>query len=194
MNALATIPAVPTSTLTWSTPVSERPKSWRHHIGLGLLTGAGIGVTARGFMRLLAGEPEFTWSGTLLIVGLFTVFGTMQGIVAGVRSRTSRHWITAPARVLGGLSYLLLGGGAGALMVPFLWTMAPAIWRPGWNRLVRVGLAAVAALNVGGVIVMQFSEQEFRPTHLLGLGLLILVYLATAWTAGPTFRQRTALE
>ena len=145
-------------------------------------------------MRLLAGEPEFTWSGTLLIVGFFTAFGTMQGVVAGVRSRSSRHWITAPARVLGGLSYLLLGGGAGALMVPFLWTMAPAIWRPDWNRWVRAALVTVAALNVVGVIVMQFREQEFRAIHLLGLGLLILVYLATAWTAGPTFRRRTALE
>lgn len=193
MNALATVPAIRTSALPRPTSVSDR-RPWRHLLGLGLLTGTAIGVTARGFMRLLAGEPEFTWSGTLLIVGFFTAFGTMQGVVAGVRSRSSRHWITAPARVLGGLSYLLLGGGAGALMVPFLWTMAPAIWRPDWNRWVRAALVTVAALNVVGVIVMQFREQEFRAIHLLGLGLLILVYLATAWTAGPTFRRRTALE
>ena len=87
-------------------PIGRR--SLAAHLGFGLAIGSGLGVAARGFMRLLAADPEFSWSGTILIVGLFAVFGVVQGAVAATRSRTTRQWITLPVRLVGGFSYLML--------------------------------------------------------------------------------------
>ena len=40
---------------------------------VGVVAGFVWGVVARGFMRLMTVTPEFTWSGTLYIVGTATV-------------------------------------------------------------------------------------------------------------------------
>ena len=37
---------------------------------LGFALGAGWGVLARVWMRLITTDPEFSWAGTLMIVGL----------------------------------------------------------------------------------------------------------------------------
>ncbi len=171
-------------------PVHRR--SLAAHLGLGLITGLGLGVAARGFMRLLTVDPEFTWSGTILIVGLFVVFGTVQGVVAAITGRTTRTWITVPARLAGGLSYLMLGGGAGTLMMPFLWFGALALWRTTWHHLVRTTLAALAAANMIGVVGLTLSEDELEglrePGVIAGFALFAATYAAALWTAGPTLR------
>ena len=162
-------------------------RAWLYHIGLGLARGIGIGIVARGFMRLLSGDPGFSLSGTLFIIGLFTFFGTVQGVVAGTRARTDRRRFTAPIRFLGAFSYLILGLGAGIVMAPFLWTMGPALARRDWHRRVRFGLAGVAALNFAAVIAMHMNEEDFELVHVGGFVVLLVTYLAIAWTAGPTF-------
>lgn len=162
-------------------------RAWPYHVGVGLARGVGIGIAARAFMRLLAGDPEFTLGGTLFIIGLFTIFGTMQGIVAGTRARTARRRFTAPIRLLGGFSYLVLGLGAGIVMAPFLWTLGPALARRDWHRRIRIGLSAVAALNLIAVIAMQVNEENFEWVHIVAFVLMLATYLAVAWTAGPTF-------
>lgn len=169
----------------------RRQLPWTTQVLTGLSVGVVLGVSARVFMRLLADEPEFSWGGTLFIVGVFTIFGTTQSLVALVRSRTDSPWLTAPVRVLGGVSYLLLGGGAGIVMLPFLWTVSLAMWRTDWRTWVRQLLALVGAVDLVGVIVLQLSDVPFRLVHLLGFLVLLAVYLAAAWTAGSTLRPRT---
>ncbi len=186
MTILASVDLPPFPTLVDSAKPFPR-RSWPVHVGLGLARGVAIGVAARTFMRLLSGDPEFTLSGTLFIIGLFTIFGTMQGVVAGTRARNARRRFTAPVRFLGGFSYLILGLGAGIIMAPFLWTMGPALAHREWHRRIRIGLAAVAALNLIGVIAMQMNEEDFRWVHIVAFALLLATYLAAAWTAGPTF-------
>ena len=75
-------------------------------------------------------------------------------------------------------------------MAPFLWTMGPALAHRAWRRWVRIGLAAVATLNLIGVIAMQMNEEDFEWVHIVAFVLLLATYLAAAWTAGPTFRAR----
>ena len=48
---------------------------------LGVLCGAGWGVAARVWMRLISTDPTFTWSGTLFIVGASAFAGLGMGIV-----------------------------------------------------------------------------------------------------------------
>lgn len=144
-------------------------------------------------MRLLTADPDFTWSGTILIVGLFAVFGTVQGGVAAITTRTTRRWITIPARLVGGLSYLVLGGGAGLLMVPFLWFGALAYWRTTWHRRLRATLAVLAAANIAAVVGLTLNEDGFDRVRevgvLAGFSLFAATYIVAVWTAGPTFRS-----
>ena len=46
-----------------------------------------MGVAARGWMRVIAEDPEFSWSGSIAIVAVFTVAGTLQGLALAVRRR-----------------------------------------------------------------------------------------------------------
>ena len=168
-------------------------RSWAAHLGGGMIIGVGIGLAARAFMRLLTADPDFTWSGMIFIVGLFAVFGTVQGGVAAITSRTTRRWITIPVRLVGGLSYLLLGGGAGLLMVPFLWFGALACWRTTWHRWLRTTLAVLAAANIAAVVGLTLSEDgsdRLRELGVLaGFALFAATYIVAVWTAGPTFRS-----
>lgn len=168
------------------TPRRQLP--WSTQILTGLSVGLVLGASARVFMRLLADEPEFSWGGTIFVVGVFTIFGATQSLVALVRSRTDSRWLTAPARLLGGASYLLLGGGAGIVMLPFLWCVSLAMWRTDWRRWLRQSVALVGAVDLIAVIVLQLNDVPFRPVHLLGFLLLLAVYLAAAWTAGSSLR------
>lgn len=171
-------------------PPKAALRPWPLRLGSGLLTGFALGVGARGFMRLLTDDPEFTWSGTLFIVGLFTVFAFVQGVVDVVRSRTSRHWMTAPVRLIGGFSYLLLGFGAGIVMAPFLWFGALARWRSGWRRWLRLTLGGLAVANVVGLAVLTVIETGFNAKLIPGFAVLLAVYLGCLRTVGPTLRPR----
>lgn len=167
-----------------------RHRSWMTHLALGLATGLGLGIVARSFMRLLAEDPEFTWSGTLFIVGLFTAFGVVQELVAAIRGRTSRLWITVPIRVIGGLSYLVLAAGAGVLLLPFLWLGGLAMWRTSWHRRVRAALAILASADMLAVLVFTLTDEGFdrlyHPSFVAGFALLVMTYIAIVWRVGPT--------
>jgi len=57
------------------------PRATMKRLLLGALCGAAWGVAARVWMRLITTTPEFTWSGTLSIVGATTVAGLGMGAV-----------------------------------------------------------------------------------------------------------------
>ena len=52
---------------------------------LGFAAGVVWGATARVFMRLLTTSPEFSWSGTLFILGVGAVAGACIGVVHAAR-------------------------------------------------------------------------------------------------------------
>ena len=98
-------------------------------------------------MRLITSDPAFSWSGTLLIVGIFTIAGTAQGIALAVRRRGWPRWAQTVVRALALFAALLLGGGAGIVMLPALVTGSLALGRHDWPRALRAVLGAVAVLN-----------------------------------------------
>ena len=89
---------------------------------LGLALGAAWGVLARIWMRLISTVPEFSWTGTLGIIGVTATLGAGVGLVhAARRGGRSRWWtlaivpglvtflspgmVLAPSFLLGGLAW-----------------------------------------------------------------------------------------
>ena len=57
----------------------------------GLALGAVWGVVARAWMRLVSTSPEFSWSGTLMLVGLSAIVGLLVGLSWRARYATGRR-------------------------------------------------------------------------------------------------------
>ena len=60
MTDLANAPATSAERSRWRTPST---------LAAGLFGGFALGVIARAWMRLITEDPEFTWKGTIFIVG-----------------------------------------------------------------------------------------------------------------------------
>lgn len=112
--------------------------AWLRPVGAGLLLGAGWGVLARVWMRLISTQPDFSWTGTLMIVGLAAVAGAVLGVVRAARHARRRGWWRLAA-----LPAMLLFLGPG---IPLL----PAFLLGGWAWGSRrpVALRVVVALPV----------------------------------------------
>ena len=67
-------------------------------MAIGAFGGALLGVMARLWMRFISEDPEFTWNGTLFIIGGFATFGwsfrTGGGFVAMLGLYAAVVWAT----------------------------------------------------------------------------------------------------
>jgi hypothetical protein len=139
---------------------AQRPAPLFLTLAAGLFGGFALGVIARAWMRLIAEDPEFTWSGTIFIVAAFTIFGLAQSIVAVVRRRARRRWTLTIARIGGAIGLMPLFVGAGAIMLPTVVGGGLALFRNDWRRVGRaicllVALGPVAL--VGSQLVGSFG-------------------------------------
>lgn len=93
---------------------------WRH-AAAGLVLGAAWGVAARAWMRLISTDPEFSWSGTLLILMFAAAGGLGMGLISGARASGRRAWwrlsallalpiVASPQGIIAFLPSFLLGG------------------------------------------------------------------------------------
>ena len=129
-------------------------------LAAGLLGGLTVGVIARAWMRLISDDPQFTWSGTIFIVGGFAVFGFTQSVVAIARRRARRRWTLTIVRVIGTIGLMPLFIGAGALMLPTVVAGGLAKARVEWNNIARwiaLAVATVPVLVVGSQLVGKFG-------------------------------------
>jgi hypothetical protein len=101
----------------------------------GLLWGVGL----RAWMRFISTDPEFTWSGTLFIVGATTLAGAMTGLALHRWHRSRGQWWRAL-----GLFFLPLGAAAGSVMVPTFVLGGLALGARHWPAWIRALLGAVA--------------------------------------------------
>ena len=145
---------------------------------LGPLAGLAFGIAARAWMRLVADDPEFTWSGTIAIVAVFTIVGALQGLALAVRRCGWRPRIQTFFRVLAAISMVLLAPAQGMVMFPALVLAALALGRPGWWSWVRAGLAAVALVESLAVAVVYFDLSAAR--EVLGWFLMVALYMSMA--------------
>jgi hypothetical protein len=129
-------------------------------LAAGLFGGLTLGILARAWMRLISEDPEFTWNGTIFIVGGFTMFGFTQSVVAVARRRAQRRWALTMVRVVGTIGLMPLFIGAGAIMLPTVVAGGLARARVEWSHVVRwicLSLAAVPVLIVGRGFVDSFG-------------------------------------
>lgn len=152
-------------------------------IPFGALGGAILGIVARGWMRWISTDPEFTWAGTLFIVLGFTVFGSLQGLASASRRRGRRRARLTAARVAGVVGMMPLFFAAGGLMAPTVLLGGLAVWRTDWRRWIR-GLSAVIA---GGPVVV-VGTQVAGDFGVLGavarlIGLVVIYAVIVAATS-----------
>lgn len=138
---------------------------------LGVLCGAGWGVAARVWMRLVSTDPAFTWSGTLFIVAVGAFAGLGMGIVLALGGRL---------RGIGVATMLPIGLGPGMLMLPTVALGGLALrCRRTRQRLAAI-LVAVALLSAGLLIGGQLvGELSFvRAVICFVLYLALIAWLA----------------
>ena len=150
--------------------------------GLGL--GAGWGVLARVWMRMISTEPEFSWTGTLLIVGFAALAGLGLGLLHGARAgQRSRWWRLA---VLVALPIVTLGPGA--VFTPALWLGGFALAGRG-PRVVRVALGLAATSPVWLLwATTDPVERSLVPAPTFVVGMLLLM-AGVAWGGSQVFRR-----
>jgi hypothetical protein len=148
--------------------------------GVGALAGLVWGLVARGFMRLLATAPEFTWSGTLFIVGTAAVVGGLVALVRLARlSGRSRAW-----RLLG-LPFVLLFGAAGSLMLPGVVGVVMLLDRRRWLGVPGAGLVG---LTLWGVVVEDLGG-SLTARQWLGVAVMLACLAVEGWAARELVRR-----
>jgi hypothetical protein len=155
---------------------------------LGALAGAAWGVLARIWMRLISGNPEFSWTGTLLIIGFAALLGGGVGVAAGARlAGRSRWWTLA---VVPGLVLFL---SPGMVLAPSFLVGSLAYAQRG--RILRsVGWAVIALSIVGNALLAVLVPEpgaETTPglvvTFVLGFSILAITL---AWAGSHIWRPR----
>jgi protein-S-isoprenylcysteine O-methyltransferase Ste14 len=149
-------------------------------VGAGVAAGFVWGVVARGFMRLLATTPEFTWSGTLGIIG---VASTVGGLVALVRHARRSGW-SSWWRLLG-VPFVLLFGAAGSLMLPGVAGVVLVLARRRWTAV--PGLALVG-LTVWAVVVQDLGG-SLTVRQWAGVAIMLACLAVEGWAARELVRR-----
>ena len=160
-------------------------------LAIGLFGGCLLGIAARAWMRLISEDPEFSWNGTLFIVGGFTIFGLTQSIVEVARRRARRRWTLTIVRVLGTVGMLPLFIGAGAIMLPTVVGGGLASARVEWRRATRaisLVVAAAPVLVVGNDLVGSFGWSLHT---IAGFVAMLAVYRTIIGFARSTFAAQT---
>lgn len=139
-------------------------------MAIGLVVGAGYGACLRAWMRLVSTEPEFSWSGTGYIVGVFAVLGAMAGLVSAGRRRGWGRLLLG-ARVIGIVLSMGCFLAAGLMMLPTIVPAALGWARSDWPRAVR---AVLLVIGTGAAIFVVLTLPELAVSRRL---LALVIYL-----------------
>ena len=149
----------------------------------GLALGVAWGALARVFMRLLATEPSFSWSGTLLVVGLAGLAGASVGLVRAARTAGRSRWWR-----LAGAPAVLLFLGQGLLLLPGAVGFAAVLRGGSPARVVGASLVAVPP-----VLVVVLSDDGallgVTAAQLAGLAVMTAAAAPLGWGLGELTRR-----
>jgi hypothetical protein len=146
-------------------------------IAVGVFVGAGWGIVARAWMRLITEHPEFSWSGTLYIVGAPAVIGA---VVALAHVAVARQWRAAMVlRVPAVMVHVLLGAGAGSLLLPTLVFGSIALARRRFGVVLRIALGLlILAVGIPGGVQDGGSSMA---AGVLVAGVALAVLVVSGW-------------
>jgi hypothetical protein len=156
----------------------------------GPIAGLVVGVVARGWMRWITVDAEFSWAGTIGVVAVFVVFFSAQAAArvarAGIRSPRRVAGVRAVAAVLS----LGLFGAAGSVMFPTVLFGSLALWRTEFHRVVGVLLVTLAipsAISVSWSIV---SDHGWSPATVGRVMVFAAIYTIVILATRPTVEAR----
>ena len=135
-------------------------------------------------MRFISTDPEFTWSGTGFILAAALLAGLGLGTAYALARRGHRGWWRLFAAPL-----ILLGAGAGSIMLPGTIIGGLAFGRRNWPRVLRVTLATVA---IGGTLALIWltSEDGFGPIKTaIALAIFAVLHTIEMAAAGIAFHS-----
>ena len=163
----------------------------------GVAGGLVWGILARLWMRLISTDPEFTWSGTIMILIVTTLFGLGVGGAAAGR-RSPRRWVRRVTRVLGAMSLVFLSLAAGMILVASVVPATLALsqrrwWKP--VRLALLGLSLLPAKVVVDGLAEDFSGLKAAIALVLYIGLASVLVIGWGSIVGsrkPRKIRRTA--
>jgi hypothetical protein len=152
----------------------------------GLAGGLVLGVLARAWMRLISTDPEFSWSGTLFIVGAFGVFGLTQGLARGARRCGWRRPAVTICRLFGAVGILGPLGGPGLFMMPTVVFGGLAFARTDWSKIVRWCLVVIGALPVVAMTMLLVADLGVSLRAAAGWVGLVAIYGTVLRVAAAT--------
>lgn len=168
-------------------PRPSLPASSAAALLTGAVAGALWGVVARGWMRFISAQHEFSWGGTVAIVAIFAIFGFGQSLAAVVRrSGRDMRWQIA-GRTVAIATTLPLGMAAGAMMLPSVLLGAIALGRVGMRPLARLALVALAMIPTLFVL-RQLVEEIDLWRAIVGWALMFVIYLPLMWSLSRALR------
>jgi hypothetical protein len=160
--------------------------------GRGAVLGLAWGLSARIWMRAISNAPEFSWTGTLTILGLATCLGLGSGLLAAARRGGRKPWWA-----LLGAPGILLFAGPGMVMLPaFLFgglafSARARAWRlVGWLA-VAAPVALIVALSANEVVTDDLLLFAVGGGAMLSVGLALLG--APLWAGRRRDRARQAV-
>jgi hypothetical protein len=154
-----------------------------------ILAGAGIGlawgVAMRLWMRYISTNPEFSWSGTLFILGAATIAGAVLGLARLRRRQGGMGWWRFSF-----LALLLLGAG-GAVMWPSVTLGAIALGRKRPAGLMSILLLGAVAAQVPVVQDAVLDNWRFGLTdQILATVWYVPMISVEAWGFSVAFAPR----
>jgi hypothetical protein len=152
----------------------------------GMIGGIVLGIVARLWMRWISSDPEFSWAGTLFIIGAFAVAGLWQAAAWAARRAGWRRWVTTVVRTAAVIFTLPIFTGAGSIMLPTAVAASLAAWRTDWPRALRVLLAVLAAPAALFVVSQIVAEFGWSPATLGRIALFAGIYVIVVTALQPS--------
>ena len=151
--------------------------------GRGAVLGLAWGVAARIWMRAISNAPEFSWTGTLLILGFAAWLGLGSGLLAAARRGGRKPWWA-----LLGAPGLLLFAGPGMLMLPaaLFGGLAFSARARAWRLVGWLAICTPAAL----IVAVSAGEPATEGALLFAVGGAVLLSVGLALLGAPLWAGR----
>ena len=155
--------------------------------------GLSLGIIARLWMRSIAFTKEFSLSGTLLILFVFTALAFFQSLPFVIKTNKYLNVL----KVFQVISIILLFGGAGSSMAPFIIMGGFVLWYP-LSKNVKLIFSILSVLNIlyVGYLSIYVELVSKYPSQFLDIVLrrglfgffgLFFVYCSVLWFLEGTF-------